>query len=348
VVAPRFPALRWTLYALATLWAAGAIYVDGPLRMHQGNGWLALAWLAVTVVCLALIRRIWLRRVTWLVCFLTVLIPWLGITASNDRVWQPRWAKTAWIEIDGAKLTFHNFRNFDYKPNGTVVRRWLSRTADLANLRGMDYIQSNFGGELIAHSLLSFDFGPDGRIALSVETRREAHESFSEIGGLYKMFELAYVWGDEADLVRLRTNVEREPVRLYRTSLGPTQTLFVLLDAVRETNWLSEHPRFYNLLTANCTTSLYAQTLEFRNTPFDYRMLANGKLDELIYEMGGFRTDELAFEALRERSEINGVALAAQSATDFSDRIRADRPGFDQQPRSGSRAAEQPQALSTR
>ena len=322
-------ALRWLLYILATLWATGAIYVDGPFRMTQGNGWLALVWLTVAAACLLLIRRRWTRRLAWLVCFLIVLIPWLGITASNDRDWQPRWAKTAWVEIDGSKLTFHNLRNFDWAPDGAVSRRWESRTVDFANLRGMDYLQSNFGGEYIAHGLLSFDFGPDGRIALSVETRRESHESFSEIGGLYKMFELAYVWGDERDLVRLRTNIEREPGRLYRTSLGPTETLFVLLDAVRETNWLSKHPRFYNLFTANCTTSLHAQTLEFRNTPLDYRMLANGKLDELIYERGGFRTDGLDFAELRRRASANDAALAAQDAADFSDRIRAGRPGFE-------------------
>jgi hypothetical protein len=321
--------VRWSFFVLATLWAAGAIYVDGPLGMKTGNAWLAVGWLAVTIGCLALIRAPWKRFLVWLVLFLAVLVPWLGKHPSNDRAWKPEWAQTGWVDLKGGELSFHNFRNFDYGTDGSVTEHWETRKVHLRNLKGMDYFHVPFGGDLIAHPILSFDFGSDGHVALSVETRREAVEDYSEIGGLYKMFELQYLWGDERDFIRVRTNVRNEPVYLYRTALTPEETLFVLLDSIRATNWLKEQPRFYDVISANCTTSLLAQTLEFRNAPFDVRMIANGRLDELIYEKGGFLGEALPFAEMRQRAFINPTAQAAREDPDFSTRIREGRPGFD-------------------
>ncbi len=231
--------------------------------------------------------------------------------------------------LNRGELSFHSFRSFDYGIDGSVTEHWETRKVHLRNLKGMDYFHVAFGGDLIAHPILSFDFGPDGRIALSVETRRELGEDYSEIGGLYKMFELQYLWGDERDFIRVRTNVHNEPVYLYRTALTPEETLFVLLDSIRETNWLKEQPRLNNVITANCTTSLQAQTLEFRNAPFDIRMLANGRLDELVYEKGGFLGEDLPFAEMRQRAFVNPAAQAAHDDGEFSTRIREDRPGFD-------------------
>jgi hypothetical protein len=319
----------WLFYVFATLWGAGAVYVDAPLGMHSGNAGLAAGWLLIAIGFLLFLRNSRIRFLLWFAWLLVILLPWLGKEPSDDREWKPEWAKTGWVDLRGAELTFHNFRNFDYAPDGSVTERWETRTVNLRNLRGVDYFHDAFGGDLIAHPILSFDFGPDGHVALSVETRRELGEDYSEIGGLYKMFELQYLWGDERDFIRVRTNVRHEPVYLYRTRFTPEQTLFVLLDSVRETNRLRERPRFYNVISANCTTSLQAQTLEFRETPFDIRMLANGRLDELIYEMGGFRGDELPFAEMRKRAFINHDAEAAHTDPAFSDRIRDGRPGFE-------------------
>lgn len=321
--------LRWLVYLLATVWAVGAIYVDGPLGMQSGNVWLAVGWLAVVLIGASVVRAPRRRTAFWLACFLAVLVPWVGKSPSNDRDWQPEWERTGSATLRGGLLTFSNFRNFDYASDGNVTERWQTRTVNLVNLRGVDYFHDAFGGDLIAHPILSFDFGPDGRIALSVETRREVGESFSNLGGFYKMFELQYIFGDERDLVRVRTNVRNEPVYLYRTALRPDAALYMLLDSVRAMNLLQNEPRFYNVVNANCTTSLLAQTLEFRNAPFDIRMLANGKLDELIHEKGGFRAGPMSFAELRQRALINTAANAAHDNPDFSTRIREGRPGFD-------------------
>ena len=68
-------------------------------------------------------------------------------------------------------------------------------------------IMSYWSRRAIAHMLISFGFDDGERVVFSVEVRRERHESFSEIGGFFKEFELSIIAADERDIVRLRTNV---------------------------------------------------------------------------------------------------------------------------------------------
>jgi hypothetical protein len=64
-----------------------------------------------------------------------------------------------------------------------------------------------------------------------------------------------------------------------------------------------------------------------RHISWDWRMLLNGKSDEMEYEKGNFARN-LPFAELKRRAYINRAAQAAGDAPDFSDRIREGRPGF--------------------
>jgi hypothetical protein len=316
------------LALLCSVWAYGAVYYNGPFHTAPWNSVLAVAWSVATLVALVFARSGRKRAIAWLVCFLVVLLPWLLIRPSNDREWQPDWGKTGRIETAGDTVTFHNFRNFDHSLEGETTERWESRTVDVRNLQGLVVFLDKFGGDLIAHPIMSFDFGADGYIALSVETRREVGESYSEFAGLYKRFELQYLFGDEKDLIRLRTNIRNEPVYLYRIKIPPDGLRERFADCIRVGKELSEHPRFYNVLTANCTTSLRAQTQHDSRKPFDIRLIANGMLDELAYERGSLYTGGMTFPKLLEQALINDAALAAHNDPAFSERIREGRSGF--------------------
>jgi len=68
-------------------------------------------------------------------------------------------------------------------------------------------------------------------------------------------------------------------------------------------------------------------TAEGKPPPWDWRILLNGKLDELAYERG-LLDRSLPFAELKSRSHINQVAEANNDAPDFSVRIRQGLPGF--------------------
>ena len=61
--------------------------------------------------------------------------------------------------------------------------------------------------------------------------------------------------------------------------------------------------------------------------PWDWRILANGRLDALLYERSTIDTS-LPVAALRARSDVTEKAKASGTDPEFSRRIRAGLPGL--------------------
>ncbi len=322
---------RAVFYGLVIFYVTGAIYYDGPGPAGSVvNIVLAVAWVILVVAVLWWGRGTWRRLLAFIFLVAVAMVPWTLICASNDKNWKPEFGETGRAIIDGDRLTFLNFRNFDYDKDGREIVRWEDKTVHFSNLRGLDYFHDAFGGDVLAHPILSFDFGPDGHVCLSIETRQEVHEDFSAVGGLFKLYELQYLFGSEEDFIRVRTNVRHEPVYLYKSRHSVEQARAILDESVTTLNDLADHARFYNVLWSNCTTSIRAQTPAERRGRFDWRMLINGRLDEYLYEKGVFVDGGLSFEELRSAARVNNAAAAAAVDQDpnFSARIREDRVGF--------------------
>ena len=100
----------------------------------------------------------------------------------------------------------------------------------------------------------------------------------------------------------------------------------MLLDYLEEINRLAREPKWYNAATNNCTTTIrrHVQNVD-RQNPWDWRILVNGRIDELGYERGTIDTS-LPFDELRRRSAITEKARSANVA-EFSGRIREGLPG---------------------
>jgi hypothetical protein len=135
---------------------------------------------------------------------------------------------------------------------------------------------------------------------------------------------------DERDVIRLRTNYRKgEDVYLYRVVVSPEDARKRFLEYVNTLNSLHVRPRWYNAVTTNCTTAFRAQRPANQRTPWDWRILANGKGDELLYERHLIANAGLSFPELKTRSHINERARAADQDPDFSRRIREGVPGFE-------------------
>jgi hypothetical protein len=123
-------------------------------------------------------------------------------------------------------------------------------------------------------------------------------------------------------VVRLRTNDRGEQVFLYRLRASPTRARAALESYLEEVNHLSRTPEWYNAFTHNCTTTIrgHVQDAGVRN-PWNWRILANGKGDELLYSRADINTS-LPFAEVRARSDITAKAKAADRDPEFSARIR--------------------------
>ena len=64
---------------------------------------------------------------------------------------------------------------------------------------------------------------------------------------------------DERDVVRLRTNYRKgEDVYLYHLNMDPVRARARFLEYIDRLNELNKQPEWYNALTRNCTTSIFA------------------------------------------------------------------------------------------
>lgn len=307
--------------ALAALWAAGALYFDLPAPTAIRDA-AAIAWLLGIVVAWFFVRPRFRARVAGALVFLAIMGWWLTISPRQDRDWKADVAVLADAVIDGDHVTIHNVRNFDYRTETDFTPRYDSRSYDLRDLRGLDLFVNYWGSPLIAHPILSFDFGDQGRICFSIEARPERHEAYSAIRSFYRQFELIYVAADERDAIRVRTNFRKgEDMYLYRLIVPLEQVRARFLEYVDRINQLHAKPEWYNAITSNCTTGIRTQRAAADRAPWDWRILVNGKGDELLYERGVL-DNGVPFAELKRRAYINARAQAANDAPDFSERIR--------------------------
>ena len=318
--------LAGLVLVLAIAWGALALWFDGPSARGLAGG-LAAGFVLLSLALLALVRPFRRGLLAALVPVIAVIVWWTSIPARNDRNWYPDVARLAHATFAGNLVTIENVRNFDYRSETDYTQRWETRTYDLDKLRGFDMFLSFWGPTLIAHTIASWEFDDGQHLAISIETRKEQGEEYSALRGFFRQYELYYVVADERDLVRLRTNYRGEQAYLYRLRVPPDAARAFLREYLQEVNRLAEQPRWYNALTHNCTTTIryHAQQVG-EGRPLDWRLFANGRSDEMMYDQGRLDTS-LPFPELKARSDITSKAKAADADPEFSARIRDGLPG---------------------
>jgi hypothetical protein len=318
-------AVLWGVLGLATLWAMAALFYDVRIP-GLGLPFATIYGVSILAVWLFLQRR-WKPLVTG-AGFILVLLWWLSLRPSNDRDWSADVAVLPFAEIAGGQAFIHNIRNCDYRSELDYDVNRYDRVFHLDQLRTVDLYLITWGSPNIAHTMVSFGFTNGDYVCFSIETRKKKGQSYSALRGFFRQFELTYIIADECDVVRLRTNYRPdEAVRLYRLQMTTDQGRKLFLDYLRRANELRDRPEWYNALTDNCTIAIRTQRDAADRSPWNWRMLLNGHLDELLYERGAIVTN-LAFADLKEKSRINDRAKAIDSVGDFSRQIRAGLPGF--------------------
>jgi hypothetical protein len=285
-------------------------------------------WIAFSLAILVILWRGRLAggALSFAVAFAALLIWCLQIAPSNNRLWADDVAQVTTGVVEGDRVTLHNVRNFDWRTKTDYTQRWETRTYDLRHLNSLDMILSYWSMPAIAHVLISFGFDDGEHVVFSVEIRREKTESFSEIGGFFKEFELSVIACDERDVIRVRTNVRGEDDYLYRIRMPVDEIRSLFLAYVSQANDVARKPRFYNTITANCTTIIYHMAKRIvGHLPLDYRVLLSGYLPGYVYKVGGLDT-RYPLEELRTLGRITERAKESDRRPSFSADIRAGIP----------------------
>ncbi|MCD9087831.1 DUF4105 domain-containing protein [Stenotrophomonas sp. SY1] len=277
-------------------------------------------------------KRRWHSLAVFAAVFALMLVWWATITPRQDRVWADDVAQPLRARIEGNRLLIDNVRDFRWRTEKDYDIAWERREYDLSQVQSVDMILSYWMGPAIAHTLVSFGFADGRQLVFSLEIRKEQHESFSALGGFFRKFEVVLVASDERDIVRVRSNVRGEDVYLYRLhGLSQDEMRALLRVYVEQAQQLEREPRFYNTLTSNCTTVVFALMRGIvPGLPLDYRLLLSGYLAEYAADVGGL-TPGVSQAQLQQRGRITQRARDAGDAADFSRRIRQGVPGIPSQ-----------------
>ncbi len=309
----------WAILPAFTLWATLALWVQLP-QMRA----VALALLAISIAFILWQRLSGGWGWTSLALLMTLgLGTYFTLTPRQDRDWAEDVARIVQGRVDGDIVHLTNIRAFRWSTADTAtIKDWTSRTIDLATLQGVDVITSVWGNPDIAHVLVSFRFTTGDPLTFSVEIRREKGERFSPLGGFFRQFELSLIAAEEADILHWRAVPRAEELRLYPLTLTPDQARQIFLRFVDLGNDLNAKPRWYNTVTANCTTVVWQLSRVLSpNLPLSPSLVLSGRLPEYLDKLDVLEGPGTLAEK-RQRALISDRARAMPADASFSDWIR--------------------------
>jgi len=312
------------LLGIAWLWTVtGAVF--SPLLPTP------LAVIAA-LVCLIVPAWSWRRasgrwRAAGLVVpLLGVLVLLLLARPQTERRWESEQQRMPQVEVVGHHVLIKGMR--DIRRTSDPQVDYVNYSCRLDQIRSVWFGVERLGGsKLVAHTFLAFGVERGEQreyFNVSIEIRREKGEVFSLPGGLYRNFELMYVFGSEQDVLIRRAIEEKDVIYLFpvRATPGMVQRLF--LDIAARANRLRSEPEFYNTLTNNCTNNIAAHVNRIAPrtvNPLDPRMVFPGLADRLLFDLGLLDTD-LDLESARRRFRVDQQIKENPDRADLSNWIR--------------------------
>ena len=263
-----------------------------------------------------------------LASFAMVWVTGLSKRPSSDRLWASDHRIQPVVEREDDVVTIRSLRHCRYSSEVEFTSSHDDFTFRLSQLTHVWFAVHRFTSlQGIAHNFLSFKVDTDDGpryFSVSVEVRREEGEVFSPLKGMYREFELIYVFADELDEIGQRLQF-RPDDRVYLFPVNATaeqvQTLFG--DIAERANRLHVEPEFYHSLLNNCTNNIVLHTRPLTDSLSwtDPRIVAPGFADRYAKCQGLIGNSEESFSVVRDRCRLRKVDAVATSE-EFSEAIR--------------------------
>tara|TARA_Y100000287_G_scaffold171017_1_gene157129 strand:+ start:412 stop:1302 length:891 start_codon:yes stop_codon:yes gene_type:complete len=283
------------------------------------SGFVA-AWLGLPILLaggLALSFLIWL------------ILRHLSLRPSNDRSWVNDNERMATADFDGDMVTIRNVRDFNWRSTRDFDERWIDVKLNLDKISKIWFVLEYFdpSKRQMAHTILSFETEDGERIACSIEVRREKGERYHPLKGLFRQYELIYVWATERDVIGVRTRCRKKSVtHLFEAVvLGPGNERRMLESYLGRTNKLSVEPEWYNTITNTCTTNIVGHVNQVYpgRVPRAISILLPGLSPKLLHRNNLVKMTGTLEETL-EMSIIDERANSWDESSDFGDWIRSE------------------------
>jgi hypothetical protein len=278
---------------------------------------VGFAWPVLLTGALALALLIWLT------------LRHLSLRPSNDRSWVNDNERMATADFNGDEVTIRNVRDFNWRSTRDFDERWIDVKVNLDKISKIWFVLEYFdpSKRQMAHTIMSFETEDGERLACSIEVRREKGERYHPLKGMFRQYELIYVWATERDVIGVRTRCRKKSVtHLFEAVvLGPGNERRMLESYLRRTNKLSEDPEWYNTITNTCTTNIVRHVTEVYpgRVPRAISILLPGLSPKLLHRNNLVKMTGTLEETL-EMSIIDGKGDSWDGSGDFGDWIRSE------------------------
>jgi hypothetical protein len=303
---------------LPAMLGAMALYYQAPY-------WAAIIWGVVMLALLGgyvLLRKTRVPLLLLLLSFGGLVLWWGTIEPRSDRAWAAEVEHIVDGDVNGNIVTLRNVRNFKWYSLDSFETNWETRQYDIDTITGVDLFLSYWDFDAIAHTLVGFNFANGDHVVFSIEIRKEWEETYSNIAGFFRQYELAMIAADEADIIFLRTNVRGEDVYRYPINMPEKARKELFLSYLKTGKELNTSPRFYNTVTANCTTVAFDMVRAVvPGIPMDPRIILSGYIPGYLHRVNAAYAGRDEAE-IRTSARISGLARAVESRQNYSDRIR--------------------------
>ena len=262
-----------------------------------------------------------------IILIIIIFIRYFNLKPSNDRFWVVDNKELAFVEFEGEEVTIKNIRDFNWRSTRDYDEKWIDRKFDMTKVSKIWFILEYFDPKKrqMAHTIMSFEFEDGTRITCSIEVRREIGEKYHPIKGLFRKYELIYVWATERDSIGVRGRCRKNSVtHLFEAIvLGEGNERNLLESYLKRTNKLYEKPEWYNTITNTCTTNIVKHVNEVYpgRVPKAVAIFLPGLSPKLLHKNNLVKINNNVEESL-ENSIIDNKALDWDEKVDFGDHIR--------------------------
>ena len=251
-----------------------------------------------------------------------------AMSPSNERSWVNDNERLATIESEGDIALFRNVRDFNWRTTKDYDERWIDVKVDLSKVTKIWFVLEYFSPERreMAHTILSYEFEDGRRLACSIEVRKKKGVSYDPLKGIFRTYELIYVWGTERDIIGVRSRCRlKSKTHLFEgVVLGPGNERRMLESYIRRTNKLADEPEWYNTLTNTCTTNIVNHVNEVYpgRVPWAIGILMPGLSPKMLLR-NNLVKDRGGLHETMNLSVIDEVSREWDSSVDFGDWIRS-------------------------
>ena len=226
--------------------------------------------------------------------------------ATGAGPWRIEQSRAPRVTIHDGTVAVRDARRFTWRTEQDFDPAWFDASYELARLDRMAFylVPLNESGSL-AHVFVSFGFGPDSWLAVSVEARRRPGEDYHLGGAFRRRYELIYVIGDERDLVGKRAWGERATVYCYPVKVSQEALRRFFMATMNRAEEVATNPEIYGVFSNTCATNVVANAQKAGSAVrINLDVLLSGTMDRLAYNNGVFDT-ELPFAEAKQAARVD-------------------------------------------